>query len=348
MGTPPYASREALRAALDVAESPRVDGQLDRLLDAASRSVETLTHRVWYPTVATRYWAWPDRQHGTSYRLWLDDSELLSVSSLVSSGVTIEASDYFLEPNRSGPPYTYIELDRDASAAFGGSSGPQRDIAITGTFGSCNDTAAAGALSGAISSSVTLLALATGEAVGVGDLLIIGTEYVWVTARYMVDTTVNLGASLTAAKSDTTLTVASGAAFAVGEMLRVDGERMLITDTGATSLYVRRAVDATTLATHSNNADIYASRSFTVRRGQLGTTAASHLDAASVARHAYPGLISTLTIDESLWALQSEQSAMARTIGEGDAARQVTASGIRSLREQVRQAHGRTMRKRVI
>jgi hypothetical protein len=348
MGKPPYATREALRAALDVAESQRADGQIDRLLDAASRSVEMLTHRVWYPTVATRYWTWPDRQHGTSYRLWLDDSELLSVTSIVSGGETISASDYFLEPNRTGPPYSRVELDRSADAAFGGGDTSQRDITIAGVFGSCNDTAAAGTLDGAINSSVTLLALVTGEAVGVGDLLILGTEYMRITARYMVDTTVNLGAGLTASKSDSTLTVVDGTAFAIGELLRIDGERMLITDTGATSLYVRRAHDGTTLTTHSSGADIYASRSLRVLRGQLGTTAASHLDEASASRHQPPGLISTLTVDEALWALQNEQSGMARTIGEGETARQVTASGIRALREQVRQVHGRTARKRVI
>jgi hypothetical protein len=346
MGNPPYASREALRAALDVAESPRADGQIDRLLDAASRSVETLTHRTWYPILGTRYWAWPDRQYGTSYRLWLDDSELLSVDTITSGGV--ELTEYFLEPQRTGPPYSRVELDRSTDAAFGGSSNPQRDIAITGTFGACNDTVPAGELAAGVDASANLLLLTTGESVGIGDLLLIGDEYMQISARYMVDTSVNLGAGLTAAKADKTLTVPDGTAFAPGELLRIGGERMLVLDTGPTSLYVRRGVDATEMADHSNGADIFASRSLTVTRGQLGTTAASHSGDAQVARHAPPGLISTLTIDEALWALQSEQSGMARTIGEGEAARQVTASGIRALRELVRQAHGRLMRKRVI
>jgi len=349
MGNPPYATREALRAALDVAESPRADAQIDRLLDAASRSVETLTHRIWYPTIATRYWDWPDRQYGTSYRLWVDDSELLSVSAVTSGGTAITSGEYFLEPNRTGPPYNRIELDRADDAAFGGGDTPQRDITITGTFGACNDTATAGVLDGAINSSVTTLRLNTGEAVGVGDLLILGTEYMQVTARALVDTTVNLGGSgLTASKADVTLTVADGTLFAIGELIRVDSERMQITDTGATTLTVRRAHDATVLASHALNADIYASRSFTVRRGQLGTTAASHSDDAAASKHAYPGLISTLAIDEALWSLQSEQSGMARTIGEGENARQVTASGINDTRRRTREAHGRVMRKRVI
>lgn len=344
-----YATREALRAALDVAESPRADGQIDRLIDAASRSVESLTHRIWYPTIATRYWAWPDRQQGTSYRLWLDDSELLSVSSITSGGTTIPASEYFLEPNRFGPPYNRVELDLDDDAAFGGGTTHQRDITITGVFGACNDTATAGVLDGAINSSVTTVRLNTGEAVGVGDLLILGTEYMQVTNRALVDTTVNLGGSgVTASKADVALTVADGTAFAIGELLRIDAERMLVVDTGATLVYVRRAHDGTALASHAAAADIYAARSFTVRRGQLGTTAASHLDDATVSRHAYPGLISTLAIDEALWSLQNEQSGMARTIGGSENARQVSASSIADLRKRVREAHGRTMRKRVI
>lgn len=346
MGTPPYATREALRAALDVAESPRADGQIDRLLDAASRSVEVLTHRVWYPVRTTRYWDWPSLQQGTSYRLWLDDSELISIDAIASGGVAI--TDYFLEPNRTGPPYNRVELDRSTDAAFGGSNYTQRDVAITGTFASCLDLAPAGVLAGTISAAATLVPLTTGEAVGVGDLLLIGSELAQVTGRYFSDTAVNLGGGLTAAKNDTTLTVPDGTVFAAGEVLRIDGERMQVLDTGPTALYVRRAVDATTLATHSNAADIYASRTLLVGRGQLGTTAVTHLAAAPVVRHAYPGLVATLTIDEALWALQSEQSGMARVIGEGDAARQVTASGIRALREQVRTVHGRTMRKRAI
>lgn len=348
MGLPAYATREALRAALDVAESPRADGQIDRLLDAASRSVEALTHRVWYPLRATRYWAWPDIQQGTSYRLWLDDSELISVDTLTTGGVEIGAGDYFLEPNRTGPPYSCIELDRDADAAWGGSSSPQRDIAVTGVFGSCADVAAAGALAADVSSTTMLVPLVTGEAVGVGDLLLIDDEYMQVTGRYFIDTTVNLGAALTAGKADTALTVPDGSDFAAGELLRIDGERMLITDTGPTALYVRRGVDATTLAAHSNGADIFASRTVLVARAQLGTAGAGHLADAPVARHAPPGLVATLTIDEALWALQSEQSGMARTIGEGDAARQVTASGIRALRQQVYETHARRARKRVI
>ena len=99
MGTLPwYVTREDLRFAIASQDSARNNKQLDRALESASRAVEDLCRRAFYPTVATRYKDWPTKESPTSWRLWLDKDELISVTSLTAGGTTISSSDYFLEP----------------------------------------------------------------------------------------------------------------------------------------------------------------------------------------------------------------------------------------------------------
>src|SRR5687767_14979645 len=102
-----YCTREQVSAALG--DTARSATAIDRATLAASREVERLTHRRFYPTTATRYFDWPPRQQSESWRLWLDDDELISVSSITSGGIAL--SDYFLEPANSGPPFTHIDVD---------------------------------------------------------------------------------------------------------------------------------------------------------------------------------------------------------------------------------------------
>ncbi|WP_449342453.1 hypothetical protein, partial [Streptomyces aurantiogriseus] len=136
---PVYATREDVMHALDVKPTAYNSAQIDRALQSASRGVEALCHRRFYPEAATRYFDWPSSQYRPSWRLWLDDNELISITTLTSGGTTIAASDYFLEPNRTGPPYNRLEIDLDSNAAYGGGDTHQRDITITGLWGYRND-----------------------------------------------------------------------------------------------------------------------------------------------------------------------------------------------------------------
>lgn len=339
-----YATREDVLSSLDLAESARAGAQLDRLLDAASRSVEALCHRRFYPERATKDFRWPDRQMGTSYRLWLDANELLSVDTLSSGGTAI--TDYFLEPQSYGPPYSHVEIDRSSSAVFGGGSTEQRNITIAGTFGACNDTAPGSTLGEAMTAGQTVLIAADGASIGVGSLLLCEAEYLQVISRSMVDTTETATAALSASRADTTIQVSDASGFVDGELIRIGAERMRIVEHTAAALIVERAVDASVLLDHAIGAAVYAHRAYVVERGLLGTTAAAHNIGTDVRRHRPPGDVATLVVEEVLWSLQNEESAMARTIGQGDNARQVTASSIKDRREQVAAAW-RRMRKRV-
>jgi hypothetical protein len=328
---PSYATVDDVRAALDVAESARSDRQITRILRGVSRDIDGQMHRRFYPLVATRTFDWPDRAHGRSWRLWLGRDELISVTILSSGGTTIAAGDYLLRPDH-GPPYDRIELNLSSSASFGGGATHQRDVTVTGVWGHGADTEAAGTLAEDLDATETGVDVSDSTLIGVGDLLLVGSERMVVTGRGMLDTGQDLTSALTASTAAVAFTVASGAALAVGETLLVDSERMRVTDIAANTVTVRRAVDGSVLAAHSSGASVFAPRTLTVVRGALGTTAAAHSTAAAVSRHVVPDPIRDLAVAEALVRLGREQAGYARTVGSGDGVRAAPGGDIRDIR----------------
>ncbi|WP_157360692.1 hypothetical protein [Amycolatopsis thermoflava] len=348
MTEPWYATREDVKSALDSKETARNDAQVDRAVASASRGIDALCHRRFYPWTGSRSFPWPDPQMGTSYRLWLDDNELVAVTALQSGGVAIGADQYFLEPANSGPPFTRIELDLGGSASFGGGATAQRDIEISGVFGYRADESPAGALAGALDGTAGTVAVTNSAAVGVGSLLRIGSERLIVTGKTMTPTGQTLQADIDARASTAAIPVANGAAFAEGETVLVDAERMRILDVAGNTLIVKRAWDGSALAAHTTGAVIYAPRTLTLERAAVGTSAASHANGAAVFRHDPPALVRELCIAEALVAVLREGAGYATRTGSGDNARETYGGGLPDLREQVYTAHGRKVRKRVI
>lgn len=355
MAEPVYATREDVMRALDSKLTARNAAQIDRALQSASRDVDALCHRRFYPEQDTRSWDWPDSQQGTSWRLWLDDSELISVTTLTSGGTTIAASDYFLEPNRSGPPYNRVEIDLGSSAAFGGGSTHQRDITITGLWGYKNDETTAGALAAEVSSTSATTVSVNGAAaatLGVGSVIRVDSERMLVTGRAMADTTQNLGTDIDQQLKTVTIPVASGAAFTTDEVILIDGERMLIVDIAGNNLIVKRAWDGSANAAHTSGADIYALRSLTVERGALGTTAATHSNGAAVTRWDPPAPVRLLTIAEAINTVTMEQAGYSKVLRTGESGgsseRNRDQKGIERLREQVYASHSRKARVRAV
>lgn len=346
MATILYATLEDAKRALDVAETARSNGQILRALNSASRSVEGLTKRRFYPQVDTRFFDWPDRRRPRSWRLWLDGDELISVDTLIAGGETIAPADFFLEPSNTGPPFNAIEIDLGGSSAFQSGDTHQRAIQVTGTFGYTADTEPAGALAAAITDTTsTTVDVTDSAAVGVGDIILVDSEYMIITAKRMLDTGQDLGgAGLTDQKNDVSVAVADGTAYQVDEVILVDSERMLITDIAGNNLIVKRAWDGTVLASHSAGADIFAPRRATVIRGALGSTAATHSSATAVNRHAVPSLVRDLTIAETIDQIQQEQAGYGRTIGEGENQREMGGRGLKDIRAECKTRFGRKAR----
>lgn len=346
MGTLPwYVTREDLRFAIASQDSARNNKQLDRALESASRAVEDLCRRAFYPTVATRYKDWPTKESPTSWRLWLDKDELISVTSLTAGGTTISSSDYFLEPINDGPPYNRIEIDLDSSVAFESGNTHQRNVSITGVFGYDNNTVTAGTLGAAIATtSATTCEVSDSSLVGIGSLLTIDSEKVIVTGKSWLDSTQNIGGSLTASAANVSVAVTTGSAYHEDEIILVDSERMRIESISGNTLTVKRAWDGSVLAAHTTGADIYAPRTLTIVRGVLGTTAATHLISVAVTAQSYPGQVRALCLAEALNTLEQETSAYARTIGSGENERNASGAGIEKLRKSVKIKYGRRLR----
>lgn len=339
-----YITRESVKRALDSAETARNNWQVDQAIDAASRSVEGLTHRKFYPWTGTRYFDWPNWQYARAWRLWLDEDELISVSAMVSGGLTIPPANLILNPANTGPPYTSIEINRATSSAFSAGSTAQQSIALTGVFAGCPlDEASAGTLAEALDASETGVDVSNSAAVGVGDILRVDSERMLVTDRSWLTTAQTLQTPLAASSAAVTVAVTTGSAYAVDEVLLLDAERMLVVDVAGNNLTVKRAWDGSVLAAHTGST-IYAPRTLTVTRGALGTTAATHNTAAAVARHEPPSLVRQLTMAEALNDLLQGSAGYSRTQGAEGNEREGSGAGLPDLRASCYRRYGRKAR----
>ena len=339
-----YCTLGDVKSALDVAPTTRSDAQVGRGIDAASRAIESLCHRIFYPTLDTRYFDWPNDQMGLAYRLWLDQNELISATSVTSGGIAL--TDYFLEPVNYGPPYNRLEVDLAGQSAFDGGNTFQRDIAITGLYGYADDADPAGTLLSSINATSTAISASDSSLVGVGNLLQVDAERMQVTGSFMISTGQTLQGAMDAYNNIVTVPVIDGTQYAPDEIVLLDAERMLITDIAGNSLIVQRAWDGTVLAPHSGST-IYSPRGYTVTRGAAGTTATSHTAPTPMTTWAVPGPVRNLCIAEAINALEQERSAYARVGGSGDSALAALGGGLADLRQSVYVTYGRKVRTRV-
>lgn len=292
-----YTTREAVALTLEGADTYKSASLIDRKIEAASRAAETLLHRRFYPALTTLKYDWPNYQHVAPWQLWFDDNGIISIGSMSAGGTTIAAPDRLLRrgDGLTEPPYSYMEIDQSSSAALSSGDTWQEAINILALTG-WNDTDTSvphAVLSGGINTSVLTAVFNPSSGpyseLGVGSLCLIGTERVQVIGRAFSTVAGNtLGANLNDHQSDTAVSVTDGTDFAEGEIILIDSERMRVNDIAGNTLIVDRAFDGTVLDAHTSGATVYARRTFTFRRGVLGSTAASHSDGASVYVHAYP------------------------------------------------------------
>lgn len=348
---PWYCTREEVKRSLDIKSTARNNASIDRNIGAASRSVEDLTNRWFYPDTGVRYFDWPNDQYARSWRIWLDRYELISLTALANrGGLTIPPAQYFLEPS-DGPPYNRIELDisvQTGSVVFGGASTWQRAVVATGVFGYCDDRAAAGAVAVTASTTATTLDVTDSSVAEVGTLLVGAGERMFVTGRSHISTTATMSGTLAASMAAGTVAVSDGTLVQPGEVALIDAEKLMVNEVVGNNLLVTRAWDGTTLAAHSGSPLVYCPRRLTVSRAFLGTTAATQTQGVALQRQVYPDLVRQLTLAEAVTNLLQESSGYARMAGGGDNAREFTGKGIKDLRCQVEQSFGKLARIGVI
>lgn len=343
---PCYCTREQVCRALDIAETARAHAQVDRLIQSAADTIEGCLHWRLYPVTATRFKDWPSVGSPTPWRVWLDEDRLISVTSIVSGGISLDPASYFLLPT-NGPPYTHVELNLGMSVSFGNLGTRQRAISILGVWGEGLTSATVATLATSLISSDQTIAISSGAQVGVGDLLFVDNERMLVSDRGWVDTGQTLQTPLASSAADVAVMVTDGSLFARDEVLLLDAERMMIIDVAGNSLIAKRAWDGSVLGSHAAST-VYASRSLTVQRGQLGTTATTHAGGAQVQRWLPPPLVNQWAIAETINAIEQERSAYARVIGSGETAIEVRGMGLTDLRDKAITRYGRMARTRAV
>jgi hypothetical protein len=349
---PCYVTREQVCRAADINFSARIYDAVDRAIESASENIDQFTNRRFYTATETNKWDYPNYQLTYPYRLWLDNKELAGQPTLVVTGasgtpVTIPSANYVLWPY-TGPPFTRLELRLDKTSAFGASPTPQQDIAITGPVGYWDRRKSAGALAIAFSDTVgTSAQITNGNLVGVGDVLIVDSERMLVQDKRMISTGVTWTTGVTTdVASDNLMVVPDSTVFAIGEVVRVDDERMLIADITGNTLVVKRAFDGTLLSDHSFGL-VYANRLLTVTRGDLGSTAATHLIGAVPTTQLIPAPVRDLALAEAVVQTIDEVGAYASTHG-GDGGGTGYGGSLPDRWEEVGTGFGRQARIRAI
>lgn len=358
MGRVFYTTRERVQDAFDVREAAHRSAQIDSAIASSSDDVDGWLNRHKHglaPTTATRYFNYPRRDFSQPYRLWLDENELISLTSLTSGGVALTPAEYFLEPVNSGPPFTYIEINLSSSGSFSSGATAQRAIQAVGVWGINDDRKAAGVLAAGIATAgATSVDVSDATLVGVGSVLIVDSERMLVTDRTALTTGQTLVSAMDALKNDQVVDVADGTQLHVGETLLIDSERMKITDIAGNNATVIRAYDGSTLAAHSLGATVLAYRRLTVERGALGSTAAVHLIGATATTWDVPSLVADLTTALAITRLEQEWSAYGARVYSDEAERDssgtevVAGRGLTDLRKSCARRYKRKFRKAAV
>jgi hypothetical protein len=358
MGRVLYCTREEVADAFDVREAAHRSAQIDSAIASASNNIDGWLNRHRHglaPQYATRYFNWPFRNYSQPWRLWLDENELISVTTLTSAGVAIPSTDYFLEPVNSGPPFTYVEIDQSSSASFSNDGTAQRALSILGLWGYSDEQASAGLLSAAVvSTTATTVDVTDSFAIGVGSLLKVDSERLIVTAKSSLTTGQVLVSAMDVNKADVVVDVADGTQLHVGETILIDSERMKIVDIAGNNVTVVRAHDGSVLAAHLLGATIYAPRRLTVERAAQGSTAATHLISAPVTKWVVPDLVRQLARAEAITSLEQEFSAYGVRVYSDEAERDssgtevVSGRGLSDLRKSCARAYKRKFRKAAV
>lgn len=343
-----YTTVEAVKAAAGFT-GDTLDSRILRHIEAIGQELESTWGKWFLPVTEARSYPWPDRNINNAYTLYLD-WPLISLTSMTdeNGNSSVNTDNLFLEPANFGPPYNRIEVDRSTSEDFRFLTTSQRALEVTGQWGYHNRTESAGNLDGALSDTTgTTLALTRGDVVGIGDVLLIDSEAVWITDRTSTDLGRNLSSGVTTKDvTDTTLTLdgAPTDAVRVGEILRIGSEHMRVkTITSTTVFEVEREWDGTTLATHSASDDVYIFRSYTMERGVNGTTAATHTDDTSVSRYVAPPLVVDRVIGEVITILSQEHAHFGRTVGAGEGQTEMRGRGIADVRKRSDAVYKRRM-----
>lgn len=340
----PYCTRESVQAMLQSADNPRRNQRIDHAILQASRDLEGLVHRRFYPWTGTRLFDQPDGPI-----LFLDDWEIATSSDLtiVSGDDEMASTDFILRPH-SGPPYLWIEQNNAGRIGWQSGQTWQNAISITGTFHHPVRRTAAGATTDQLTSGAGVFTLGPSASIGVGSLLLLGTERMLVTEKSYTITGAELAADVPAGKGATVLTLDTPDAVEPGEQLMIGGERMIAEVVSGTTVVVTRGAAGGVLAAHTSGDAVLAPRQAQLHRGILGTTAAAHDAGTQIYLLQAPSLVQEAVTALAVTAVEQGSSAYARVVGSTDNQREAGGRGAAALLERVYARYGRKVRTRAV
>lgn len=344
MGTPTYANRESVKRTLESMESARNNTEIDAALQTATDDIFGQLKRYFYPRTVSLRFPWPSVDQPSLESLWLLPSEeLVTITTFTSGGVVIPNPNLYLEPVNQGPPFNQVQVNRASNSAFIASGAGQRSIQIDGVAGYRLAYRPAGTLAEDLDTTEVGVDVTDSATVGVGDLLLVDTEWLVVTEKDLITTGQTLQTPVGASNAEVALAVTTGSAYRVGETVLLDAERMLIVDIAGNTLIVKRPWDGTVLQAHTGST-IYAPRTLTVERAALGSTAATHTSGTAIQRFQFPSLVEQLCRAEAIDTLLQGKSGYSRTTGSGDNERAASGRALQILRDKALAAHGVKMR----
>ena len=338
-----YASREQVKRSLEIKGVER-DFTIDRIIESISRLIDKETRRYFIPRIETRLYRWPNSIYGQGQVLYLDQ-DLISITTLQSeaqnaSPTTIASTDYFLEPNNTGPPFDRIEIDISSSASFNSGDTPQRSISVLGSWGFDNDTRSTGTVASGLASDATVTTFVCSDAslIEVGDTLLIQSEQVFVSNRDFAALAGSIqtnDAAIAADMADVTITVDGSHGILAGETIRLDSEEMYVERVATNDLTVIRAWNGTVLATHADDLAVHINRTLTIERGVNGTTGATHANATTISKYLVEREIGMYCVAESIASYMQERAGWGRQVGAGEGATEFSAKALGDLRKRV-------------
>jgi hypothetical protein len=158
------------------------DGLILGICQQVSREIDDLTNRRFYPRIETRYY-----DYQNAFRLTLDD-DLLDLTTLTNGdSTTIAAASYKLYPLNATPKTAIQLLTTEDNWALPTSGEPYGAITVNGVWGYHPRYTDAWRTSGAVltaalSDASTVTLSCTASVVQTGDLLKLGSEYLYATA----------------------------------------------------------------------------------------------------------------------------------------------------------------------
>ncbi len=216
---------------------------------------------------------------------------LLSITSLTSDGnVLTEGTSYVLKPferHWCNGPYSRICLYQ-----YGYFSVAPEGVVLNGKWGFYDETRDLAMTVSAATSTGTSLAVPDGSKCSPGMVLLVEAEQMLVEATgAATDSTADLSGALDDQAEE--FAVTDGTKIKTGEVIKVDFEYMRVLDVQANQVLVARGWNESRRAAHLTGAAVNVLRTFTVKRGVNGTTAATHTN-AEVFQQVAPGDVNYL------------------------------------------------------